>query len=387
MTNAAPYIAPKRQADILPVSLTMVEQYWEMFVNNPEIFNLQTEKPGENGKHYYYRPKHADLTRLAWQTAWKQRPVTSSKNYYGSPSHREAAGTIYERLIEERGLPEYRGLTKEDVGRHLAGHQTINCFSTNPETQKCKWIAIDADYDASRVFKDLARLKYDLSEVGVQALFEHSRRGGHLWILAADPLPAALCRTFVYNLALRLEVPIKGHMSEVEGIEVFPRQNRLEKGYYGNAIRGPLGIHRATTKRYWFEGANGTLEDQFRMLSKAKRLTLNQLENLTYGMTPIEENPPETSRPIVPVSSSYSGRRPFNIREHVTIRRKDRRNVWAQCPSCARQGSDRSRDNLAINKDDSRLYKCWAGCSKDDIRAACGYGPSLGQEYLSRGVS
>jgi len=41
--------------------------------------------------------------------------------------------------------------------------------------------------------------------------------------------------------------------------------------------------------------------------------------------------------------------------------------------SCARQGRDKTGDNLAICIADPRKYKCWAGCGKEEIRAALGY--------------
>ena len=45
----------------------------------------------------------------------------------------------------------------------------------------------------------------------------------------------------IYNLALRLGVPVKGGGLK-DGIEVFPRQDRIEDSEYGNAIRAPLGV-------------------------------------------------------------------------------------------------------------------------------------------------
>ena len=65
-------------------------------------------------------------------------------------------------------------------------------------------------------------------------------------------------------------------------------------------------------------------------------------------------------------------RREFRILDYVRPRTKDRRNYWAQCPSCARASTDKSQDNLAIQIADPRFYKCWAGCTKEDIRAALG---------------
>ena len=35
-------------------------------------------------------------------------------------------------------------------------------------------------------------------------------------------------------------------------------------------------------------------------------------------------------------------------------------------------GHDRSGDNLAIQVKDPRFYKCWSGCTKEEIRAALG---------------
>jgi hypothetical protein len=90
-------------------------------------------------------------------------------------------------------------------------------------------------------------------------------------------------------------------------------------------------------------------------------------------MPSVDEPPPP-----VPTFTPSVGFRPnaFDITQHVTIRRRDSRNMWGQCPSCEKGGKDRGRDNLAIKKSDPRLYKCWAGCTKDDIRAACGALPA-----------
>jgi hypothetical protein len=48
-------------------------------------------------------------------------------------------------------------------------------------------------------------------------------------------------------------------------------------------------------------------------------------------------------------------------------------NHVTRCPSCAEEGYDRSGDNLSISIEDPRKYICWAGCTKDMIRAAVRY--------------
>ena len=85
------------------------------------------------------------------------------------------------------------------------------------------------------------------------------------------------CRIYIYNLALRLGVPVKG-AGLPEGIEIFPKQDELRRGelrkYY--QTRGPLGIHRGAGRRFWFYGANYTLEEQMAYLKRLRKVTGNR---------------------------------------------------------------------------------------------------------------
>jgi hypothetical protein len=80
---------------------------------------------------------------------------------------------------------------------------------------------------------------------------------------------------------------------------------------------------------------------------------------------------PVVASPYIPTASS-ARQFEFRILEHVRTTRKDSRNLWARCPSCAQIGRDRTGDNLAIQIKNPRFYKCWAGCTKEEIRAALG---------------
>ena len=257
-------------------------------------------------------------------------------------------------------------LDAEVIRMHLSGEITINLFAIHPETQRSKWIAIDADFEGA--MQALLQLQQALKQDGIEAALEQSRRGGHLWIFCETPLLAAECRIYIYNLSLRLRIPIKG-CGIKEGIELFPRQGRLEEGEYSNAIRAPLGVHRKTNLRYWFRAAASTPEAQLAYLNELLKLTEDRLKTLIHGMCF-----PEVYRPVAAVSyiCISAGRREFRILDHVRTTRRDSRNWWARCPSCALIGRDRTGDNLSIQIKDSRFYKCWAGCTKDEIRAALG---------------
>jgi hypothetical protein len=266
-------------------------------------------------------------------------------------------------------LKQTRPLDPGVVRMHLNGDLTINLYAINPQTQSSKWVAIDADFDGS--LEALFRLQWELKQDNVEAALEQSRRGGHLWIFGEKPLLASQCRIYIYNLALRLGVPVKGGGLK-EGIEVFPRQDEIKDGAYGNAIRAPIGVHRKSNRRYWFYEAAPTPEAQLAYLQGIKKLAAVELETLTQGMVlPKAYRPPEPV-PFV-ARTPVAGRREFRILDFVqTTGKQDSRNWKAPCPSCAEAGRDRSRDNLGIKISDPRFYICRAGCTKEEIRAALG---------------
>jgi hypothetical protein len=199
-----------------------------------------------------------------------------------------------------------------------------------------------------------------------------SKRGGHLWIFLATPLLASECRIYIHDLALRLGVPVKG-AGLADGIEVFPKHDAIGAGEFGNAIRGPLGIHRGANRRFWFYGADYTLEDQIAYLKRLRKVTEEELRRFIAGKErPKPFSPPRPERVTSALRKPGNGRSEFRILEHIGTVRKVGRNYIARCPSCVERGHDRSGDNLAILIEDPRFYKCWAGCTKEMIRAALG---------------
>jgi hypothetical protein len=70
----------------------------------------------------------------------------------------------------------------------------------------------------------------------------------------------------------RLGVPVKGS-GLGDGIEVFSRHNAIGEKEFGNAIRGPLGIHRGGKSPFLFYGADYTLDAQMAYLNRLRKLT------------------------------------------------------------------------------------------------------------------
>jgi hypothetical protein len=238
----------------------------------------------------------------------------------------------------------------------------------NPETQRSKWIAIDGDY--ADALKHLCQLQWELQAANVEAALEMSRRGAHLWILAERPLLARECRLWITGVAGKLGIPVKGSGAP-EGIEIFPKHDELKEGDFGNAIRGPLGIHRAIGARYWFYGADYSIDQQLAYLKRVAKVSEEHLRSLLARALDLVVVQKPATEQKQEWRASKSGIH-FRILDHVEVRRKVGRNWIARCPSCAAAGRDTSKDNLAISVDEPQKYICWAGCTRDMIRAALG---------------
>lgn len=305
----------------------VVRDYFHLFVNR-RAYVVQSMRPHpESGHYYYYRPK-------------------------------------------AKGTNKSFCLTEDVIRRHLEGGVTVGLYAINPATQRCKWVAIDADYKDA--MEDLLKLQFYLTQDHVSPALEMSRRGGHLWIFLQAPQLARDCRIYVYNLALRLGVPVKG-VGLQEGIEVFPKQDKLRKGDFGNAMRGPLGIHRGAGKRFWFYGANYTLEEQMAYLKSLRKVMAEELGRFIEGKSMPSEAKEMGGSSTTVVGHARAAQGAFNILEHVGKPCKVGRNYVVRCPSCVQTGHDRSGDNLAISIDEPWKYKCWAGCTKEMIRTALGF--------------
>ena len=294
----------------------------------------------------------------------------NSPRYSVQASWREGMDKCNWYLAKDRVTDEPKTLTQKTIREHIDGDLTINLYAIDPATQRCRWVGVDGDYD--KAYPDLIRLRTALTADGVEAAIELSRRGGHLWFFAETPLLASECRVYIYNVALRLGLPVRGGGIE-EGLEIFPKQDRLEEGKLGSALRAPLGIHRRTRRRYWFIEADWNPEAQMAYLLKRKRLSEEQFRSLIEGMTMPELYQAPAPVVYVPYRVGGTGLRPaFAILDHVRPRKKDKRNHVAQCPSCARANKDKHRDNLHIKVADPNFYVCRAGCTKEDIREALG---------------
>ena len=91
-------------SDNFCVSRQSAEEFMRLFVNRL-AYGIQATKPLPDGSVPYYLARH-------WPTK------------------------------------QLKALQPDVVRMHLNGDVTINLYAINPETQSCKWVAIDADFEA-----------------------------------------------------------------------------------------------------------------------------------------------------------------------------------------------------------------------------------------------
>ena len=300
------------------------------------------------------------VNRLAYmvQNHWPDKK-TGRFNYHKAADNEKNPIKLDDRMIAD----------------HLMGKETIGLYAIAPKVNTSKWIAIDADYD--NAIEDLAKLKEAFANDGLEALTECSRRGAHLWLFLAEPLPAGMCRLYILFRANELGIKIKVKDTD-EGIEVFPRQDVIVDGKYGNAIRAPFGVHHATMLRYWFEGAEENLEAQLALVWRVKRVTRDDLERLTADMKLPANEPIAKSKPFVPTQTQrlYERREEFDmielLRKNGVPVKAGRSNCKAPCPVC--DGDERRvyKWHLSISTKEPSKYQCFRGCTAEDIRAMLG---------------
>jgi hypothetical protein len=259
-------------------------------------------------------------------------------------------------------------ITFAHIRRHLQGEHTVS-FPTLNRTSACgKWFALDADYTGSKEHLDI--IAEAMKEDGLHPVRESSRRGGHLWVLCSDPIPARTSRIYLFNLLDRLGYDIRGPRGNKEGIEIFPKQESLGCEKMGNALRGPMGIHRKVMQRFWFRDAEPTIQSQFSYLRSLPRCSRALMDELTDGL----DMPKDLLQaPRATTNFPVSLRDKFDIRKHTEAPRRGKdTDYFVQCPSCASGGRDNDHDNLHISFKDGRWqFWCFPGCTYADIKEAC----------------
>lgn len=194
-----------------------------------------------------------------------------------------------------RANREYLPLTDEVLERHVSGEVTIGVYPLLKD-DSCSLLACDFD-DGAWALDALAYLDACRS-AGIPAALERSRSGdgAHVWILFAEPVPASTARSLGASL-LRRAMAARGEIDLSSYDRLFPSQDFMPKGSFGNLIALPLQGSCAergttvfldpTTMQPW--------PDQWAFLSSLERLEQEDVSRLASELRPVAAGPGSTT--------------------------------------------------------------------------------------------
>jgi len=134
-------------------------------------------------------------------------------------------------------LPVQEKLKDGNISNHLAGKNSYGIYLIEPTCNMCWHTVIDIDTKEVDVLKKIKKATLELGLEQNQILTEFSgNKGYHLWLNFNEAIEAEKARKLGKLIVVS---------SRVGGdIEVFPKQDRVRDGGYGNPIKLPLGIHK-----------------------------------------------------------------------------------------------------------------------------------------------
>jgi len=193
-------------------------------------------------------------------------------------------------------VPERRPLGPADLDEHLGGRKTYGIYLMQTDG-RIRTGVIDADLrqelrgrltDARKretvrreAVHMISRIKELSCAVDAAPLVEFSgAKGYHFWYFFKEPEACAPVRSALASLIRQLTPDLTAF-----NLEVFPKQDHPGGKGFGNLVKLPLGLHRASGKRSFFlDCADRSVDAQLDFLSMVKYSSLQKItDHLTAG--------------------------------------------------------------------------------------------------------
>lgn len=135
---------------------------------------------------------------------------------------------------------EYCTYDADAIESHLSGRYVLGIYPLMQDAT-CRFLAIDFDEENWR--GDVQMMSAVCRDNGIPCSVEISRsgNGAHLWIFFSEPIEAAKARTLgsvILTLAMKQHARLSFHSYD----RMFPNQDTMPKGGFGNLIALPLQV-------------------------------------------------------------------------------------------------------------------------------------------------
>lgn len=173
----------------------------------------------------------------------------------------------------------YAALTDRVAADHLHGKHVIGVYPLLPD-ETCWFLAVDFDKHAWA--EDVAAFRETCKALGVPVAVERSRsgNGAHAWFFFTAPIQAATARKM--GCYLLTEAMARRHQTKLDSYDrLFPNQDTMPKGGYGNLIALPLqGEARRQGNSLFIDEAMVPYPDQWAYLDAIEPLSPGRVEGL-----------------------------------------------------------------------------------------------------------
>ena len=170
------------------------------------------------------------------------------------------------------------------VEQHLRGRNVVGIYPLLPDGT-CHFLAIDFDGEGWQA--DVTMLRKVCGENAIPVAIERSRsgNGAHAWFFFAEPVDAALARNF--GTALLTRAMMQRHQIRFSSYDrLFPNQDTLPKGGFGNLIALPLQKEARENGNSVFIDENfQEYADQWRFLNDLHRFSVNEISMLAQKIS------------------------------------------------------------------------------------------------------
>jgi superfamily II DNA or RNA helicase len=169
-------------------------------------------------------------------------------------------------------------LTDQVIEAHLNGQHIVGLYPMQKD-DSCSFLAVD--FDKENWQKDILAFIQVCKAHSIPYSLERSRsgNGGHVWFFFSEKMDAALARKLGFALLSKtLEIRHEAGMDSFD--RMFPNQNTLPKGGFGNLIALPLQRHAGLNGNSLFVDDSFTpYPDQWIYLSTMQKLSKKDVVN------------------------------------------------------------------------------------------------------------
>ncbi len=179
---------------------------------------------------------------------------------------------------------DYIPITNEIIQNHLDGRYTIGIYPLLQD-ETCHFLAVD--FDKQSWIDDASMFLETCHQMDIPAVIERSRsgNGAHIWIFFEQVVQASIARKL--GCYLLTDTMSRYHQLGMDSYDrLFPNQDTLPKGGFGNLIALPLQKGPAEKGNTLFlDEKLEPYEDQWAFLNSVIRMGTSQIDSLVKEAT------------------------------------------------------------------------------------------------------